>query len=493
MADQKLTALPPVVTPAASDSLYVVPTVGGASQKMALSQVGSYLGITGGNPATAISLGATPAAAGVIRLPNGGEIVARNAANTADLRIAVVDSSNDLTIGSVSHPGGTYIQSGLAVSLFRGANFLQFTGTIFQPSPDATVRFGTAANRWSEGHLSSLVAIGTNPAQSGAVRLANSQAIVARNAANTADLPLVKTATDNTVAVGDPTAAATYVLGNSVQLIAGAHNVRVSSAGAVHASADGTVQLGTTGMRFSASFLSQFETIGDNPAQSGALRFANTAVIRGRNAANTADIDVLDISAQNDVRLGPQAGGTYPANLSFGCALTGVQTFLFGGIPKWFSTQTYVGSYTDKATNLGQAANNRFGLAHIGTAVAVGDNPAQSGALRLPNIGEITVRNSTNTGDLKVFQGWTDNKIYIGSVDPNPDSGVVLRSGVSVAVTFAPLVIAATSYQQFAERTAPGAAPANSVNLWAEDNGSGKTRLMCQFATGAAVQIAIEP
>jgi hypothetical protein len=33
----------------------------------------------------------------------------------------------------------------------------------------------------------------------------------------------------------------------------------------------------------------------------------------------------------------------------------------------------------------------------------------------------------------------------------------------------------------------------NVVRIWAEDNGSGKTRLMAQFPTGSAVQLAIEP
>lgn len=39
----------------------------------------------------------------------------------------------------------------------------------------------------------------------------------------------------------------------------------------------------------------------------------------------------------------------------------------------------------------------------------------------------------------------------------------------------------------------PPAATSGYGRLWFEDNGSGKLRLMCQFPTGAAVQIAIEP
>jgi hypothetical protein len=43
------------------------------------------------------------------------------------------------------------------------------------------------------------------------------------------------------------------------------------------------------------------------------------------------------------------------------------------------------------------------------------------------------------------------------------------------------------------EMTAPSAPAANKARIYAEDNGSGKTRLMVLFPTGAAQQIAIEP
>lgn len=43
------------------------------------------------------------------------------------------------------------------------------------------------------------------------------------------------------------------------------------------------------------------------------------------------------------------------------------------------------------------------------------------------------------------------------------------------------------------EQTAPSAPATNNVRIYAEDNGSGKTRLMALFPTGAAQQIAIEP
>lgn len=50
-----------------------------------------------------------------------------------------------------------------------------------------------------------------------------------------------------------------------------------------------------------------------------------------------------------------------------------------------------------------------------------------------------------------------------------------------------------TEYNQLTEMTAPSAPATNSVRIYAEDNGSGKTRLMALFASGVAQQIAIEP
>lgn len=43
------------------------------------------------------------------------------------------------------------------------------------------------------------------------------------------------------------------------------------------------------------------------------------------------------------------------------------------------------------------------------------------------------------------------------------------------------------------EMTAPAAPAANGAVIYAEDDGSGKTRLMVKFASGAAQQIAIQP
>jgi hypothetical protein len=47
-------------------------------------------------------------------------------------------------------------------------------------------------------------------------------------------------------------------------------------------------------------------------------------------------------------------------------------------------------------------------------------------------------------------------------------------------------------YETFVERTAPATPAANEANLWLQDNGAGKSQLMIQFATGAAIAIATQ-
>lgn len=61
-------------------------------------------------------------------------------------------------------------------------------GFTLKPAADNTYDLGTSALRWRTGYFGTAVVIGTNPATSGALRLASSDIIYWRNAANTANL-----------------------------------------------------------------------------------------------------------------------------------------------------------------------------------------------------------------------------------------------------------------------------------------------------------------
>lgn len=92
---------------------------------------------------------------------------------------------------------------------------------------------------------------------------------------------------------------------------------------------------------------------------------------------------------------------------------------------------------------------------------------------------------------------WSADATYYGTVDTNLEriSAGVLGIGTGAAGSFAGSLkltnIQNVGYDQFDEMTAP-AGTANSVRLFCQDNGAGKSQLMCIFGSGAAQQIAIE-
>jgi hypothetical protein len=126
-------------------------------------------------------------------------------------------------------------------------------------------------------------------------------------------------------------------------------------------------------------------------------------------------------------------------------------------------------------------------------------------------------RNSTNAQVFRVYNTFTDasnyergyvryasNVLQIGHEGAGTgNNGRTIQFQTSgfnplaldaTSATFNVNLICSTSFQEFSERgTAPTAPATNSVRIYAEDNGAGKTRLMARFATGAAQQIAIEP
>ena len=89
------------------------------------------------------------------------------------------------------------------------------------------------------------------------------------------------------------------------------------------------------------------------------------------------------------------------------------------------------------------------------------------------------------------------NAYFTGSVAGDAWVGASTSSGKRVGIGdnnagLAGIIVAGT-YYEMTEATAPSAGPANSVRIYAQDNGAGKTQLMALFSSGAAQQIAIQP
>lgn len=82
----------------------------------------------------------------------------------------------------------------------------------------------------------------------------------------------------------------------------------------------------------------------------------------------------------------------------------------------------------------------------------------------------------------------------ITNLNANTFFGDMARARINSALRTVPASpVFVTTLEGFEETAAPAAPQFNGFTIYAEDNGSGKTRLMVRFNTGAPQQIAIQP
>lgn len=173
-----------------------------------------------------LTVGTSPATAGTIRVPNTGGLVSRNAAN-GDNETLIRFSSTDV------------IELGASLS--------------------STVKI-----------YGSVLSIGTTPATAGAVRVPNgsTNGLQARNAANSANAPLISLDSSDIVQIS-PNGQAVSVSGDT-------------------------------------TFLGTFIALGAIPATAGAVRLPNNTAIYSRNSANSADIQLIGLNspAASGIKIG---------------------------------------------------------------------------------------------------------------------------------------------------------------------------------------------
>lgn len=88
----------------------------GGTTRIATSSVGGT--VTGVmNATTALSVGATPATVGAVRLSNNDSMIYRNGANSGDIIVMNMDGSNNLNFGSTSGMGTTQFRSTSGISM----------------------------------------------------------------------------------------------------------------------------------------------------------------------------------------------------------------------------------------------------------------------------------------------------------------------------------------------------------------------------------------
>lgn len=189
-----------------------------------------------------IAFGTTPATAGTIRLENADVITARNAANSANINLLTLNSSNLLVLGqsgtNVSIPGDLDVVGALTVGSFSASVLLATTN----------------------------IAVGTNYATTGAGRFANDAGLYWRNQANSANVRGIKVDTNDDLVLAE----------------SGIPTVVSDSLGVLGA----------------------FIAVGTTPATAGALRVANGTGLTSRNSTNSADVSLVYLTGSNRLAIG---------------------------------------------------------------------------------------------------------------------------------------------------------------------------------------------
>jgi hypothetical protein len=141
-------------------------------------------------------------------------------------------------------------------------------------------------------------------------------------------------------------------------------------------------------------------------------------------------------------------------------------------------TSIYKGSAAQEFRVYGTTTGPKYAsLKHDGSSVFVGSFDDAGINFLVNNVARWSIASIANGSPL--YPG-ADNTYAIG--DPSFRASNIF----SVIGTF-------DSYLTLLEMASPGVAAANRVRIYAKDNGSGKTQLMCIFQSGAEIQLAIEP
>ena len=175
-------------------------------------------------------------------------------------------------------------------------------------------------------------------------------------------------------------------------------------------------------------------------------------------------------SANNDVQLSRDAANTLALRNG-----ANAQTFNLYG--------TYTDASNYERLSLYFSGSNDFAL----STSKAGTGSNRSLTFETYGAATFTIAAQTIATSNDGFFSWSSTSSSRGSTDTRlyRDAAGIVGVRGSSSTTGAAL--------SFVEQTAPAAPATNGVRIYAEDNGSGKTRLMALFATGAAVQIAIEP
>jgi hypothetical protein len=252
---------------------------------------------------------------------------------------------------------------------------------------------GAATNvNGGSGYLS----IGTTPAATGALRLANNTFIKARYSLDNGDGNVIGLNTTNGVVIGDS--------GNGTLDIVG------WSSGYCAITFGSTEALRITGSQALSSVPLAF---GVNASASGNIRLPSAGVVNARNTANTGDLTAFATSAADSLYIGSST--SLAANQFSNVFMIPATAVYLGGAGNAAAHFNAAGLTLDN--NLPLILPGSSSLTITGTgSVQLGTAPSTAGSIRFSKASNITKRNVGGTLDLTVIDGSSaSDALFIGT------------------------------------------------------------------------------
>jgi len=307
---------------------------------------------------TYLAVGTSPAAAGSLRLSSAGTVQFRNNANSANLQALTSNSSDVVIVGTDSGVAGVQLRTATGSMLFAigGATEYSFSASSLDMAQNQLLNV-------------SLVTVGATPASAGTVRFTNTNSLIWRNNANSADISGLAVNASDIITMGGGAA-----LGMTLNLASG--NYTFQHAGVTSALIDATT------IRL---------PLGGTVATSGTMRVSNGFTLFTRDNANTANFNVLSANSDDTVRIGSD---TTVAAVHLRTATGSLRGFIGGTEVVSFST-----TLADLTT-----LNMRLGGATWATA----------GTIRLNNANTLQWRDAGNTANLAGIQVTSSDNLLLG-------------------------------------------------------------------------------
>ncbi len=358
----------------------------------------------------------------------GGLVVSRSGGGVTGVELA--NGSDIVTL---------YLASGatLATNHASGLTIEAVAASLRLDSPTVSVTQG-------------VLALGSTPATTGAIRHANNTGAYVRNAGNTQNARVYDVTSGDILRFGDglytslqiQTASTTTfsVFGTNVAIVRSAEVELQSGMGLDWAGTTATLTIaGTTWLTSTTSLTALSQSLsltatGATVASAGTLRTSATYTHKSRNAGNTADADIITM-ASDVLTIGED---TDIADVRIR-ALTSVELYAAGAMVAEAEAGVFQLQGSNKldwvtsavlsigGTNIATSTTSLWSFAQAVSVTSSAASVASTGEFRTRNNFTFYARNNANTQDIRVLNVGTGDSVNIG--DATQSVNLVLTSG----------------------------------------------------------------